>query len=319
MSKIITVSETAAWFKERDRFLIITHRRPDGDTVGCAGALAQGLSEQGKTVFILENPEITPRYLRFMEDHIAPDGYEPEHIIVVDTASYDLFPNNAEKYKNSISLCIDHHPSNTGYADLLCLESDRAACGEIIFEILMTMTGSIGASSAGRLYAAISTDTGCFTYGNTTANSLFVASLLVEAGAPLKELNKLLFRTKTRSRIMMEGMITSNLEFFFDGKAAITIITREMMEKANADEDDIDDISSLPGGIEGVYIGITIRELTSPLDSKISVRTAAPYNASTICKHFGGGGHSLAAGATVAKTVGEVKAEMLEVLGGMGI
>jgi len=319
MSKLLTAYETAEWLKEHDNYLILTHRRPDGDTVGCAGGLAQGLREQGKTAYVFTNPEITPRYLRFMEDHIAPEGYEPEHVIVVDTASYDLFPKNADIYKGSISLCIDHHSSNTHYAELLCLEDERASCGEVIFDILMTMTGSVSASCAECLYAAISTDTGCFAFGNTTANSLFVASMLIEAGAPVKELNKLLFRTKTRSRIMIEGMITTGLEYYFNDKVAIAVITNEMMKTARAAEDDIDDIASLPGGIEGVCIGITIRELTSSQDCKISVRTRDPYNANEICGHFGGGGHTLAAGASIAKTTDEVKKALLDILGGMAI
>jgi len=314
MSKMLNVFETATWLKERDGFLVITHRRPDGDTLGCAGALTQGLRECGKTVFVLDNPEATPRYKRFVEDYYAPDDFEPEFIIAIDTASTDLFPRNADKYKDAVSLCIDHHKSNTGYAELVCVDSDRAACGEIVFDILMTISGSISSATAERLYVALSTDTGCFSFGNTTGNTLYVASLLIEAGAPHRELNKLLFRTKTHSRISIEGMLLSGLEYSFDNKVAIASITLKMMEESGADEDDMDDIAAIPSSIEGVGIGITIRELSSPNDCKISVRTRAPYDAQNICAHFGGGGHKLAAGCTMEKTVDEVKAALAEVL-----
>jgi len=317
MSKIITTSETAGWLKERDNFLIITHRRPDGDTIGCAGALAQALGEQGKTAYVLYNPEITPRYAQFVDEFWAPDEFIAEYIIAVDTASCELFPKGAEEYVDAVSLCIDHHSSNTMYAGLVCLDGDRATCGEIIFDILMTMSGCVSASSAGKLYVALSTDTGCFAFGNTTANTLFVASLLVEAGAPNRDLNKLLFRTRTRSRIAIEGLLTSCLEYFFDSRVAIASITKEMMESANTTEDDLDDIAAIPGSIEGVCIGITIREMSSPQDCKISVRTSVPYDAQAICKHFGGGGHKLAAGATLEKTIGEIKDELIDILGPM--
>ena len=314
MSELITPHETAVWFKNRDNILIITHRRPDGDTLGSAGALAQGLREYGKTVYLADNPEATPRYKRFVEDYFAPEDFEADHIIAIDTATTDLFPKNALKYKDSISLCIDHHRSNTQYAELLCLDADRASCGEIIFEILMSLTGSISSITAERLYVALSTDTGCFAFSNTTANTLYVASFLVESGASNKDLNKALFRTKTRSRIKIESMLISNLEFIFDDKVAISTITREMMETSGANEDDIDDIAALPGSIEGVCIGITIRELSSPEDCKVSVRTRPPYDAQAICAHFNGGGHKQAAGCSMKNTISEIKEMLYDVI-----
>jgi len=315
MNNIITPFETAYRLKEHDNYLLITHRRPDGDTIGSAGALAQGLREQGKTAYVLQNPEATPRYARFISDFLAPDDFKAEYIIAIDTATYDLFPKNAADYINSINLCIDHHKSNTLYADHVCLEAGRASCGEVIFDILMAMSGSISSITAERLYVALSTDTGCFSFSNTTSNTLYVASLLIEAGAPNKDLNKQLFRTKTRGRIKVEGMLTSGLEFHFDDRVAIASITNKMMETAKADEDDIDDIAALPSSIEGVCIGITIREMASPTDCKISVRTRAPYDAQAICEKFGGGGHMLAAGATIEKTIDEIKEMLMEVLG----
>jgi len=314
MSKLISPSDTATWLKEHDNYLIITHRRPDGDTIGCAGALAQGLSEIGKTVYVLQNPEATPRYVRFMESHYAPKNYVPNYIITVDTASVSLFPENAKKYKDSISLCIDHHNSNSLYADLTCLNDERAACGEIIFDILMIISGNISNITAERLYVALSTDTGCFAFGNTTSNTLYIASLLIESGAQNKTLNKELFRTKTRGRIKMEGLLTSGMEFSFKDKVAVASITREMIETADATEDDMDDIASIPGSIEGVCIGITIREMSAIDDCKISVRTISPHDAQAICAHFGGGGHKLAAGASIKKTIKEIKKTLHEIL-----
>jgi len=314
MGKRITIAETADWLSARDNFLILTHRRPDGDTVGCAGALAQGLREAGKTACVLFNPETTPRYSRFVEEYWTLDGYEPEHVITVDTASYDLFPKNGDGYIGNISLGIDHHPSNSLYADLTCLDDTSAACGEIIYEILIALNGSVSPRSAECLYAAVSTDTGCFAFANTTAKTLRTAALLVEAGASNRKLNRLLFRTKTRSRIRIEGMINSGLEFYFDGAVAIAVITREMMESTKADEDDIDDIASMPGSVKGVLAGITIRELTSTHDCKISVRTSPQVDAHSISERFGGGGHPMAAGFTLDKPVEEVKETILEAL-----
>ena len=313
-SKMMTVAETVDWLAANDGFLILTHRRPDGDAVGSAGALAQGLREYGKAAYVLYNPDTTPRYERFINDYIAPDGYVPEHIITVDTAAVDLFPKNGAEYIESVSLCIDHHPSNANYADLICLDGSCASCGEIIFEILLSLNGKISAKSAERLYVALTTDTGCFSYANTTANTLRIASLVVEAGAPQKELNRLLFRTKTRSRIKIEGMIFSGLEFYFDGAVAISVITRNMLAETEATEDDIDDIAAIPGAVKDVLVGITIRELTSTRDCKVSVRTGPLVNSNDICTRFNGGGHAMAAGFSLDESVSEIKEKLLRIL-----
>jgi len=316
MSNFLTTFETALWLKERNRFLIITHRRPDGDTLGSAGALAQGLREQGKTAYILYNPEVTPRYERFVEQYVASDKFIPDHIIVVDTASTDLFTENAKKYTDSVSLCIDHHKSNNLYADNTCLYAEIASCGEIIYDILMEMSGNISTSAAERLYVALSTDTGCFVFGNTTANTLYVASRLVKAGVRNNEINKVLFRTKSQGRIGIEGLLLSGLEYTFDGKVAMASITKKMIEETGATEDDMDDIAAIPGVVKGVCIGITIREMSSQNDCKLSVRSRSPYDAQAICAHFGGGGHKLAAGCTIDKTIPEIKKMLLDIIKG---
>ena len=314
---MLTITETANWLKKRDRFLILTHRRPDGDTIGCAGALAQGLHEIGKTAYVLYNPEITTRYLQFLEKYWAPDGYDPDFIISVDTASYELFPKNGKEIGKTVSLSIDHHPSNTLYAENTCIDGSCAACGEVVYEILMSLSGSISTISAEELYVALSTDTGCFAFANTTANTLRVAALLVEAGAPQKELNRLLFRTKTRSRLKIESFILSGLEFYFGGAVAISTITRNMLSEASAAEDDVDAIASIPGSIEGVLAGITIRELSGERDCKVSVRTGPTVNAHDICARFGGGGHPMAAGFSLESSVAEIKESLLASLSDM--
>ena len=334
-STMLDSPQTADWLDARDNFLIITHRRPDGDTTGCAGALAQGLREYGKTAYILPNPEVTPRYKRFVEEYYAPEDFKPDNIITVDTASSEMLHDEAKEYISNIALCIDHHASNTKYAKYTCLDTNLASCGELVYEILIELAGEISPRTAECLYAAVTTDTGCFVYANTTANTLQVASYLVEAGAPQKEINKTFFRTKTIARIKIEGMIYSGIEFHFDGKVAIVNITREMMEKAGAWEDDVDDISALPIGIEGVRAGITLRELEftnndknsmdvekSSTDNekgstdsiKGSVRTMPGVNANEIAALFGGGGHPMAAGFSYDAPAEEVKEKLLEIL-----
>ena len=311
---MMTIAETAQWLNDRDNFLIITHRRPDGDALGCAGALALGLGELGKKAYVLQNPEVTPRYEWLINDYCAPDGFTPDYTITVDTASPELFPKNFTESDGQVSLSIDHHPSNSMYAEYICLDGTCASCGEVIYSLLMELSGAINAKAAGYLYAALSTDTGCFEFANTTANTLRVAALLIDAGASNQDINRLLFRTKSLGRVKIEGLIYSGLEFYFDGTVAISTITLSMMQEVNATEDDVDDIASIPGAIDGVLVGITLREMTSTNDCKVSVRTSPTVNAHGICAKLGGGGHAMAAGCTFDTSVIEARDALLKVI-----
>ena len=311
---MMTIAETAQWLKARDNFLIITHRRPDGDALGCAGALAIGLIELGKKAYVLHNPEVTPRYAWLIDDYCAPDGFNPEYFITVDTASPELFPRNFSESDGPVDLSIDHHPSNSMYAKYTCLNGTCAACGEVVYSLLMELSGAINAKSAGFLYAALSTDTGCFEFANTTSNTLRVAALLIDAGASNQEINRLLFRTKSLGRVKIEGLIYSCLEFYYSGKVAISIITLSMMQEANALEDDVDDIASIPGAIDGVLVGITLREMTSTHDCKVSVRTSPLVNAHGICARLGGGGHAMAAGCTFDTSIIDARDALLKII-----
>lgn len=313
VTRRMKINETAAWLKSRDKFLVITHRRPDGDTLGCAAALCQALSEQGKAAYMYRNEDTTSRYIPYVEKHWAPAGFTPDFVITVDIATTELFPEGAAQYKDAIDLGIDHHPSNTGYAKELCIDATCAACGEIVYEILLEMAGSISADSATSLYIALATDTGCFSFGNTTANTFRVAAELVDAGAPLGPLNRWFFNMKTRSRITIEGMITSSLEFSHGGRACIVAVTDEMMARAGATNNDMDDIAAIPCSVEGVQIGFTIRELDGG-GCKVSVRSTTAVDSCAFSARFGGGGHKMASGFTLPETVGAIKARILSAL-----
>lgn len=313
----MNISETVRWLTERDQFLILTHRRPDGDTLGSAAGLVQGLAEAGKTAFVLYNPEATPRYTRYIDKYWAPEGFVPSYVITVDIAAEDLFPVNSNAYKDSISLCIDHHPSNSNYARLSCLDTQKAACGEIIYEILLEMNGRLSAEAAASLYVAISTDTGCFAYANTTSGTLRIAAELVDAGAPIGEISRALFRKKAKSRLLLEAKITSGIEFYYNGAVAISTITGAMMAETGASENDMDDVASISGSIEDVIVGITIRETEGAEGCKVSVRTTPLVNANDICARFGGGGHAMAAGFSLNVSVEEMKRRLIDALDGV--
>ncbi len=294
----MTISDAVKLLEQNDDYLILTHRRPDGDTIGSAAALCHALRRIGKTAYLCPNPEITEKYMPFAEPYLAKNGFEHSFVISTDVASEKLFPIGAPE---KADLCIDHHPSNTGYAARTLVWGDRSSNGEIVLEIIKELCGGIDNEEADLLYVAVSTDTGCFAYGNTNANTFRAAAELSAAGAAVAKLNKILFRTATKARMLLEGYMLSSLKSYFDDRLNIVTVTLDMMERSGATENDCDDIASIAGRVKGNVVGVTIRELEPGL-CKISVRSTEAVDASAICAKFNGGGHKMAAGCEISET-----------------
>ncbi len=312
----LTSRQAADFLRERDGFLILTHRRPDGDTIGCAIALCRALRRIGKTAFVLPNADATSLFDPYWGDATAPEGFVPDAVVSVDIASLGLFPENALPYRERVDLAIDHHPSNEGFGARNCVESHRAACGEILYEICIDLLGSqtvLPQDVALPLYLAVSTDTGCFVYSNTTANTHAVAAELMASGIDYAAVNKRHFRTKSYVRLRLESRMIETMDLHHDGQTAIAAISLDDMARLHATEADVEDIAAVVGQLEGVHTAVTIREL-KPGECKLSVRTQADLNASRVCKLLGGGGHAAASGCTVFGSVDEAKTAILNAI-----
>lgn len=311
--KMVNSMQAANWLKERDNFLILTHRRPDGDALGSAAGLCQGLREAGKTAYALRNPEATSTYEKYILDYYAPEDFVPEHIISVDTASENQFQINGKEYLEKVELSIDHHLSNTGYAATTCMDSERSSCGEMVFDILIEIAGNVSDTTATALYVALADDTGCFCYGNTNAQCLKTAAILVEAGAPNALINKELFRTKSKKRLAIEAEFTKNIEYYMNDTVGIATLTQELRNRFEVANEDVEDLASIPGQVEGVIVAITLREQKDGA-TKVSVRTTMEASANDICQCFGGGGHAMAAGCTINASPEEAKSQILKAI-----
>ena len=311
---MLTPQETAALLQTKNHILILTHRRPDGDTVGCAAGLCAALRRIGKEAYVLYNDEITESNRSYIEAYWAPEDYAPEFVVSVDIAARQLFYPRSERYLERVDLAIDHHPSQEFFAKETCLNASRAACGEIVYEIC-THLGEITREIALPLYAAVSTDTGCFVYANTSANTHKVAAALMETGIDFFAVNKRHFRTKTKKRLQLEADLLANMEFFQGGKGVFMTVPISLMERVGAAEDDAEDLSALATIVEGVDCGAVLREL-KPDVWKLSLRTGdnGRVNASVACKSLGGGGHAMAAGATLDGDLESVKKRVLEAI-----
>ena len=292
---MMTVAEIAAHLRAKDNFLILTHTRPDGDTLCSSAALCSALRRMGKKAVLFPNSEITENYVDFTAPYLAETVPDDACVVSVDVAGPEMF---AAGFTGTANLCIDHHPSNPGFAPISLVCPEKASCGEIVLEIIEELCAPLTKEEANLLYAAVSTDTGCFCYANTVPATLRAAAHLIECGAENAPLNKQLFRSSSFARLKLEGLIFASLRSYRDHKINVAVVTLEMMKEAGAVENDCEDLASLSGRVNGSVVNITIRELT-PGKSKASVRTNDQVDASAVCGKLGGGGHKMAAGCTV--------------------
>ena len=293
----MTIKEVAEFFRAHDKFLILTHRRPDGDTIGCAAALGAMLRQMGKSAGVLYNRETTEHFAPYIEELWVADDFDYETVVAVDLAALSLFPDNAEQFKTKVDLAVDHHPSYEHFAKLDCVHPECAACGEVIYEIAVEL-GQLTPAVALPLYVAVSTDTGCFVYSNVTANTHRVAAALLETGIDYRAANKLHFRTKSRKRLALEGELLRTMEFYDEGRIVIVALSQELQRRLDLTEADMEDISALGGVVEGTDCSVTMKE-TKDGAWKISLRTGARVNATRACALLGGGGHRAASGCVV--------------------
>lgn len=307
---MISPKEAAGFLKRADDILILTHMYPDGDTLGSAAALCRGLQKLNKRVKIICSHEISAKY-NFLFSKVKKQDFTPKTVVAVDIADIELIGEpNQSLYGDKIDLCIDHHPSNSGYAKLNCVNANAAAACEIIFDILNLLNVNIDSNMADALYTGITTDTGCFKYINVTPMTYRIAADLVEMGADGHKINRSMFDTKSFARIELERCVLDNMEYFKDNRIAVIKITLEMIKNAGASEDDIEGLATIPRAIEGVLIGVTLREKEGG-GIKVSLRAQPPLNASKICGAFGGGGHKGAAGCTFHTDMQNAEKQMI--------
>ena len=309
----VTVQQAAEFLRAHDNYLILTHKRPDGDTIGCAAALCRGLRALGKTAHVCPGAGETHLFTPYLEGLLAPEGYGPDTVVSVDVAARSLFTDAGRPWlERGVDLAVDHHPSQEFFAERTCLDAGRAACGELILDILKEL-GPVTADMAVPLYVAIATDTGCFQYGNTTAASHRAAAELIDTGLDLFPLNKRHFRTKSWPRLQVERLITEGMHRYENGKIAVAPVSLSLLDEAGATEEDMEDIAAFLGQIEGVETSVTIREQAGG-SCKLSVRTSGGLNATKVCALLGGGGHAAAAGCTVDMDLAGAETAILEAI-----
>ena len=301
-------TEASKWLTEHDNFVILTHRRPDGDTIGSAAALCLGLRQLGKTAHVLKNAEVTPKFAPLLEGLTKVEAWAGDNVIAVDVAAFSMLPEPFKKY--SIGLRIDHHENRETFTENELVDSTAAACGEIIYDVLMALFLDLDTPIANALYTAVSTDTGCFRFANTTSHSFAVAAACAWVSPDIFKINQALFDTNSLARLKVQAYLVENAQFFQDGQVAVCPLPLSVEQEMGAGEDDLDNISGFPRSIEGVKLAVTLREEADGR-IKISARAVPGCDAAAFCAQFGGGGHKGAAGASLTCPMDEAVSKII--------
>lgn len=310
MTQFITDKQAADLLMAADNILLLAHHYPDGDTVGSNYALCLALRALGKQVRVLCGDPYPERF-DYMTADVEMTDFAPDFVCAVDVADACLLgPTLQETYGHCVDLCIDHHNTNVGYATYTCVDDTCVAAAMVVLRIIRLMGVELTPAIASCIYTGIATDSGCFKYANVDAAAHRMAADCIEVGIPHDWINRLHFDIKSRARIELERLALDRMEFHHDGRVALMAITNEMIARSGATENDLEGMTPIPRQIEGVWVGVTLRQ-TEDGNYKVSVRTGTHADATAICSLLGGGGHVHAAGCTVGGTLEEAKAAIL--------
>jgi len=319
MKKMNDIHEICNIINSSQKILILPHIFPDGDTIGSSIALCLSLLQKGKESYVLIE-EALPQNLKFLpiacvhNTHVNNE-FIADLIITVDCSDITRLGNRAHYLEQSKKVVnIDHHVTNTYFAQHNLVVSDAAATGEIVYLLLQEMGVFITKDIATCLYVALSTDTGSFRYDNTTAGTHRIAAELLEYGIDLNFITTELYQNKPLSKVILLKEALNSLEIYYSGQVAVLSITSQMLKETGVVAEDTDGLIEFARDIAGVKVGVLIKELNH-FEMKVGFRSKDDHiDVSEIAAQFGGGGHRKASGCTIHDTLQNAKEQVVAIL-----
>jgi phosphoesterase RecJ-like protein len=317
-----SLQQIAELLRKHRTFLVLTHYRPDGDAIGSQLAVAILLKNLGKEVTVW-NDDPVPSKFRFLPhfDLVQRPPEAPQDfdvVIVVDTSTWQRAGLATQRIgQRKAFVNIDHHISNEKFAEINWVVPGAPATGQIVFDLIQRGGFQLTADIATCLYAAISTDTGSFTYTNTTADCLRAAATLVETGVNVGELCRHVYESYPYARLQLLQMALADLTLTDHKRIAYYWLTNEMFETTGAKREDTEGIIDFARAIQGVLVAVLFEEMPEAGKIRVSFRSKHPkVDVNSIARHFGGGGHREAAGARLAGTPHEVEEKVIAAISG---
>lgn len=312
-----TINEIINTISEAGNIAVTAHIRPDGDAIGGALGLSRILNNAGKTAKVIDLGPIPDRYNFIIDESecCASDDFDfsnVDYIVVLDSGSLERSPDFISKWKPSIPVInIDHHLSNEEFGNLNYVDTKASSVGEIICNIARTSDLTITPHAAEALWVSIVTDTGRFSYSNTTTNTMKAASDLLATGVETADINHKIYEQKPLRQLKLLGRALENLTTYENGSVAIVSLSRKDYTESGCTPADAEGIVNIPRSLEGVKVALFLYEFPDAPETKISFRTSEPYDASEFCRKLGGGGHARAAGCALPGTLESAIPEIL--------
>ena len=311
MAKRVTIEALADWLRDRDDVALLGHVSPDGDATGSNLALGHALRAMGKRAVVCLPDGVPALYANLPgADAVVSPGdalpFEPKTALAVDVSEE---PRLGEAGAALFDRCLhraalDHHRTNPGFGEVYALDGDAAAAGELAVDLIDALGVALSREMAECLFVAISTDCGHFNYSNTREQTFRAAARCAATGIDIARITEGLYRTRTRGRTRLLGLVLAGLEVSPDGRLAWARLTEAMLEEAGALREDKEGIVNYLQEIKGVEVAVLAEQRGR--SAKFSLRSRTPVNVATeVAGPLGGGGHACAAGVVVDKPLEE--------------
>jgi phosphoesterase RecJ-like protein len=312
-----TFAEIGQALRQHQTIAILGHVRPDGDALGSEIALGLSLQQLGKDVHVWNEEGMLEKYSFLPRaELLTKPPAEPQDVdlaVALDTAIQNRLGTAGQAIRSAkLWINIDHHVSNPGYGDLVYIDANAPATGQILFELIKSEKFPLDREIAENLFVAISTDTGSFQYPNTTARTFEIAGELVRVGLDVGEISRKTYENYPRRRLELLRALLRTMRFDVDGRVANFALDLKTAADLGVIPEDNEGLIDHLRAVRGVIVAVFFEELA---DGKVRVSMRSKTGAvdvSAICQKFGGGGHKLAAGARIRGTLAEVRERVLE-------
>jgi phosphoesterase RecJ-like protein len=307
----------AAAIRARQRFVISSHSRPDGDSIGSSLAMAYALRALGKSADVVHADPAPGPLMQFPgvpEITVAPAVEGPYDAAIIMECG-DLARTGVAGLDRSFVINIDHHPGNTGYGDLQWFEPSAAACGEMVFDLVEALGVPLTLEIATHVYLAILTDTGSFHYSNITPRTFEISKACLEAGVNPVLTARNVYDSNNMGRLKLFGAVLSAMQLDATGRIAIVYLDHEMARAAGGTYEDTEGLINLPLTVKEILAVVFFKQIEGD-EYRVSMRSKGEIDIGAIAKEYGGGGHKNAAGCTVAGGIDALQKTFIEKIEG---
>lgn len=294
--------------RSRQRFVVVSHARPDGDAVGSSLAMAFALKALGKDVRVVSKDPPPPPMLVFPgvpEIEVTTQVDDPGDAVIVMECG-DLKRTGVAGLENGFVINIDHHPGNTMYGARNWFDLSAAACGEMVFDLVMSLGVPLTLEIATHVYVAILTDTGSFHYSNITPHTFDICRQCMEAGVNPPAVARSIFDSNNLGRLKLFGAVLSGMELDPSGRIAIVWVDRALAEQCGGTYEDTEGLINLPLTVKEIVAVVFFKE-SGPDDWRVSMRSKGEIDVNAVAKQFGGGGHKNASGCSATGKLADLK------------